>query len=65
MNKAEWSRARAANQPTKSKRARYDHQNDQAAEIILANPESHARCQIDWARRYTARRAEESREKIG
>ena len=40
----------------------YDQQNDQAARLILGDPERHSDFQIDWARRYTARRAEESRE---
>jgi len=43
---------------------KYDQQNDQAAEIILGAPERHTRFQIDWARRYAARRAQESREVV-
>ena len=58
MKRSQWSRARAANQPSKGKAARYDEQNAIAANIILANPERHSRFQIDWARRFQRRRAE-------
>ena len=44
--------------------AAYDQSNNQAAEIILGAPERHTRFQIDWAQRYTARRAQESREAV-
>jgi hypothetical protein len=40
---------------------RYDQQNDEAAAIILAALEESAPFMIDWARRYQARRAQESR----
>lgn len=43
---------------------RYDQQNDEAAKIILGNPKRHTRFQIDWAHRYTARWAQESREAV-
>ena len=43
---------------------RYNEQNEQAAEIILSDPERHSRFQIDWARRYTARREQENREAV-
>ena len=62
MNKANWSRTRAANRPSKRKTRAYDQQNATAAAVILASPEQHTRFQIDWARRYIARRAEEIRE---
>ncbi len=37
--------------------AAYDQSNNQAAEIILGDPEKHTRFQISWAQKYTARRA--------
>ena len=61
MNKAKWSRRRAANQPTKSKRVRYDHDNELAARVILEAPNRHASFLVDWARAFLRRRAEESR----
>ena len=42
----------------------YEQQNDEAARIILGDPERHSDFQISWAHRYTARRAQESREAV-
>ena len=55
MTKGNWSRARAVTQPRKSAAARYDHDNSIAAGIILATPQRHSRCQVDWARQFTIR----------
>ena len=63
MNKANWSRPRAANRPSKRKTRAYDQQNDTAAAVTLASPEQHTRFQIDWAQRYTACRSR-SREEV-
>ena len=60
MNRTKWTRTRAVNQPSKSKTARYDEQNAEAAAIILASPEQHRWFQVDWAQRFTERRAAES-----
>ena len=50
MNRTKWSRTRAKDRPpSKSKRARYDHDNTIAAGIILASPEQHTAFQLDWA----------------
>ena len=48
--------------PLRALTRKYDRQNDIAAAVILDNPEKHSRFQVDWARRYTARRASERRE---
>ena len=60
MNKANCSRVRAANRPSKRKTRAYDRQNDMAARI-LARPGRRNQLLIDWARRYTVRRAQERR----
>lgn len=44
--------------------AAYDRSNDQAARIILARPCKSNQLLIDWAHRYTARWAKESREAV-
>ena len=61
MNKANWIRARAVDRPSKRKKRAFNEQNDVAAAVILSAPPQHGRFQVSWARRYTARRAEESR----
>ena len=51
---------RAADRPSTSKAARYDRDKELAANLILKSPEQHNRFQIDWARLFQRRRAEES-----
>ena len=59
MSKTNWTRARAANRPTKSKLAQYDRNNELAAGAILRTPEQHIPLQVEWARRFRQRRAQE------
>ena len=66
MNRSHWSRRRAADRPpSKSKAAQYNRDNATAAAVILSAPQRHSRFQVNWAKAFTQRRAEESREKIG
>ena len=51
-----WSRARAANQPSKSKAARYDRDNATVANIILADTTKHSNFQVSWAQAFQRRR---------
>ena len=60
MNRTKWSRARAADRPSKSKTRAYDEQNAIAAGIILSSPERHTAFQIQWAEAFTKRKAAES-----
>jgi len=55
-----WTRARAVDQPpSKTKRSRYDRDNSIAARVILDNQDRHPNFMVEWARQFTARRAEE------
>ena len=43
-----------------SKTARYDRDNELAANVIIESPEQHSQFQLDWAERFLRRRAEEN-----
>ena len=43
---------------------KYDQQNDEAAALILSAPDQNPRFMIDWPRRYTDRRVQESHEVV-
>ena len=58
MRQPKWQRARAKDRP--SKEVKYDRDNSIAAKAILAEPGKHPRFMVEWARRFTARRAAES-----
>ncbi len=62
MSRNQWSRRRAANQPSKTKTARYNHDNERSAQLILDNPDRHPVFMVAWVERFQQRRAEESRE---
>lgn len=57
--RTKWSRTRAANQPSKSKTAKHNKGNENAARRILAAPEQHPAFMVTWATAFRKRRAEE------
>ena len=48
--------------PLRAIARKFDRQNETAARIILSEPERHTQFQLDWARRFLARRAEEAKQ---
>ena len=59
MNRTKWSRARFADRPS-NKRAKYDHGNKVAAQLILDKPNQHPAFMVQWALACRRRLAEES-----
>ena len=55
MNRNHWTRRRAANRLTKSKKRDHDQANAEAAGSILSAPERHSRFLLDWAQAFQRR----------
>ena len=58
-----WTRARAADRPTKRKKRDFDEQNAIAASVILADTTKHSAFQVRWAHAFSRRRNEERTER--